>query len=77
MWALQSSFTCTSCYLSFVLFGIQLVQVPQPLCSSIGVLSQPLGSVDVQDAGRKKRWSREKQREKRVVNASEGRHEYQ
>lgn len=53
IWAFQSPLTSTSCYLSFVLFGIQLVQVPQPLCSSIGVLSQPLGSVDVQDTNRK------------------------
>lgn len=45
----------TSYYLSFVLFDIQLVQVPQPLCSSIGILSQALGSVDVQDTNRRRR----------------------
>lgn len=41
-------------YLSLVFFGIEPAHIPQPLCSSIGTLPVPLGSVDVQDADRKK-----------------------
>lgn len=41
-------------YLSLVFFCIKSPYIPQPLRSSIGTLSQSLGSVDVQDADRER-----------------------